>query len=90
MASGVFQYNTLSVRLAAILTAARAESDKDARKKLYIDFQEEMTKDMPYTFLAYVDANYVIKDGIKGITEDTILGHHGVGVFWNIAEWTME
>ncbi|MBQ9180440.1 MAG: ABC transporter substrate-binding protein [Firmicutes bacterium] len=73
-----------------ILTEARAESDKDARKKLYADFQEEMAKDMPYTFLAYVDANYVIKDGIKGITEDTILGHHGVGVFWNIAEWTME
>ena len=21
---------------------------------------------------------------------DTVLGHHGVGIFWNAAEWTME
>lgn len=70
-----------------ILTKARKIANGSTRTKLYKDFQTEMAKDMPYTFIAYVDANYVIKDGIKGITEKTLLGHHGVGVFWNIAKW---
>ena len=70
-----------------ILTKARKITNGSTRTKLYKDFQTEMAKDMPYTFIAYVDANYVIKDGIKGITEKTLLGHHGVGVFWNIAKW---
>ena len=45
---------------------------------------------MPYTFLAYVDADYAVKKNITGITSDTVLGHHGVGVFWNIADWKIE
>ena len=45
---------------------------------------------MPYTFIAYVDADYAIKKGITGITKNTVLGHHGVGVFWNIAEWEIQ
>ena len=49
-----------------------------------------MTEAMPYTFLAYVDADYAMQANIKGITENTVLGHHGVGVFHNIAEWTIE
>ena len=73
-----------------ILAEARSTSDDKERKELYKQFQEEIAKDLPYTFIAYVDANYVLKDGIKGITKDTILGHHGVGVFWNIADWTIE
>ena len=49
-----------------------------------------MTEAMPYTFIAYVDADYAMKDQVKGITPSTVLGHHGVGVFWNIAEWEIE
>ena len=49
-----------------------------------------MTEAMPYTFIAYVDADYAMKSNIKGITENTVLGHHGAGVFHNIAEWTIE
>lgn len=45
---------------------------------------------MPYTFLAYVDAIYVSTPRLKGIAEDTVLGHHGVGIFWNVAEWELE
>ena len=44
---------------------------------------------LPYTFIAYVDADYAMKANIYGITEDTVLGHHGVGVFWNIAQWSI-
>ena len=72
-----------------LLQKAR-ETDVDAeRKQYYAEFQEELAKDLPYTFLAYVDAIYVSGREIKGITEDTVLGHHGVGIFWNIAQWEL-
>ena len=73
-----------------ILTAARSTSDDAERQELYHKFQEAMTVNMPYSFLAYVDADYVMKSQIRGITPETVLGHHGVGVFWNIAEWSIE
>ncbi len=72
------------------LAAARKESDVDKRKALYADFQQELIDDPAYTFIAYVDANYVANDNIKGITPETILGHHGVGIFYNIEDWTIE
>jgi len=72
------------------LKAARETSDKDKRKALYSDFQKAMAKDPAYTFIAYLDAIYAGTSNIKGVTEDTILGHHGVGIFWNIHEWTIE
>ena len=62
----------------------------DERVKYYKDFQEEMTRDMPYTFLAYIDAIYIATPNLKGITTDTVLGHHGVGIFWNVEEWDLE
>ena len=34
--------------------------------------------------------SYVAKSAIQGIDEETIMGHHGVGIFWNITEWTIE
>ena len=37
--------------------------------------------------ICYIDANYVADSNIKGIDPDTIMGHHGVGIFWNIQEW---
>ena len=73
-----------------ILAEARKTSDDAVRKQLYAQFQEAMTEAMPYTFIAYVDADYAMKAQVKGITEETVLGHHGVGVFWNIAEWSIE
>ena len=51
--------------------------------------QEELAKDPAFAFICYVDANYTAKSFIKGISADTVLGHHGVGIFWNVAEWTM-
>ncbi|SCK04021.1 Oligopeptide-binding protein AppA precursor [uncultured Clostridium sp.] len=73
-----------------ILTKARQTDVFEERLKYYKEFQEEMTKDMPYTFLAYIDAIYVATPNLKGITTDTILGHHGVGIFWNVEEWDLE
>ena len=42
------------------------------------------------SFICYIDANYVADSGIQGISKDTVLGHHGVGIFWNIQDWTIE
>ena len=49
-----------------------------------------MVDDPAYTFFCYVDVNYVSNKDIEGITEDTILGHHGVGIFWNVKDWKLK
>lgn len=72
-----------------LLTQARETDVKEERQELYSQFLHAMTEHMPYTFLAYVDAIYVGDSTISGITEDTVLGHHGVGIFWNVKDWTI-
>lgn len=70
------------------LTQARGSDDPEVRAESYARFQEELAKDPAYAFICYIDANYVADASIRGITADTVMGHHGVGIFWNIAEWT--
>ena len=72
------------------LTLARESEDEETRREYYYKFQEELANDPAYTFFCYVDANYVANKNLKGITEDTVLGHHGVGIFWNVTDWTLE
>lgn len=72
------------------LTEARRTDDKEARRQAYDKFQEELAKDPAFAFICYIDADYVAKAGIKGISPDTVMGHHGVGIFWNITEWTID
>ncbi len=71
------------------LALARQTFDTKEREKNYDLFQEELANDPAYTFFCYIDANYVGVSSIKGISESTVLGHHGVGIFWNVYEWTM-
>lgn len=73
-----------------LLISARETEDTEKRKQDYFEFQEELVKDMPFTFLAYVDAVYVAKKEVTGINADAVLGHHGVGIFQNIEEWTIK
>lgn len=72
------------------LTEARRSDDPAVRAAAYDKFQAELAKDPAYAFICYIDANYVALSGIKGISADTVMGHHGVGIFWNVAEWTIE
>lgn len=72
------------------LTLARQSSDSAVRAEYYAQFQQALAEDPAYAFICYVDANYVARAGIQGIRADTVLGHHGVGIFWNIHEWTIE
>lgn len=72
------------------LTAARQTDDSAQRMEDYKNFQIELANDPAYTFFCYIDANYVCNSALKGINADTILGHHGVGIFWNICDWTYD
>ncbi len=72
------------------LIQARESSDPQVRAQAYDRFQEELARDPAYAFICYIDANYVADASIHGISPDTVMGHHGVGIFWNIADWTME
>lgn len=78
-----------NARVDELLQRAR-ETDVDAdRASYYIEFQTALAGDPPFTFLVYADALYVAKSKIAGITEDTVLGHHGVGIFWNVSKWSV-
>ena len=72
------------------LTQARQTSDENERKEAYAKFQVALAEDPAYTFFCYCDVDYVTNKKIQGITKDTVLGHHGVGIFWNIEDWTIE
>ena len=71
------------------LTLARQSSDNAVRKEYYSKFLHALADDPAYAFICYIDANYVAKSTIHGIDADTVLGHHGVGIFWNIQDWTI-
>jgi peptide/nickel transport system substrate-binding protein len=82
-------FNSYSnARVDDLLTQARGLSDTRERLALYEEFQAELAKDPAYTFIAYIDAIYIAGKGLSGITHDTVLGHHGVGIFRNVWEWS--
>ena len=78
-----------NARVDELLTEARSYLTKEERLPFYLDFQTELANDPAYTFIAYIDALYVARKGLTGITADTVLGHHGVGIFWNVWEWNL-
>ena len=72
------------------LTLARQTDDEAERAEYYKQFQIAMAENPAYTFFCYIDGMFVADSAIKGIATDTVLGHHAVGIFWNITEWTIE
>ena len=72
------------------LTLARQTGDEAQRAEYYKRFQIALAESPAYTFLCYIDAMYAASSGLKGIDGNTVLGHHGVGIFWNVTEWTIE
>lgn len=71
------------------LTLARQTSEEEERMEYYKKFQEALAEHPAYTFFCYVDVNYIANKEIQGISEHTVLGHHGVGIFYNVADWDM-
>lgn len=72
------------------LIEARQTDDPKVRAEAYAAFQKALAEDPAFAFICYIDADYVAISGLQGISPDTTLGHHGVGIFWNITEWTLE
>ncbi len=72
------------------LTLARQSDDPVVRAEAYASFQKALADDPAYAFLCYVDADYVAKDTLRGIDPHTVMGHHGVGIFWNVTQWEMD
>lgn len=69
------------------LIEARKTSDTESRAAAYANFQTELANTPAYTFFCYIDAIYVADKKIDGIDAESVLGHHGVGIFRNICEW---
>lgn len=71
------------------LKLARQTSDDAERAEDYRQFQIALAESPAYTLLCYIDGIFVADNALKGIDAETVLGHHAVGIFWNITEWTM-
>ena len=71
----------------AYLTQARQTDAPAERAAAYAGFQQALAQSPAYTFFCYIDAIYVTSCPLQGINADTVLGHHGVGIFWNICDW---
>ena len=71
------------------LKAARETTDENERMTQYALFQKELAKTPAFTFFCYIDAMYVGAKNISGIDQNMVLGHHGVGIFWNVCDWTI-
>lgn len=72
------------------LTEARQTFDTTERAEAYKNFQIALAAQPAYTYFCYIDAIYIADSSLQGIDTATILGHHGVGIFWNVCEWTLE
>ncbi len=72
-----------------LLTAGRHETDTEKRKALYQEFETVYAKSPGIVLTAYLDGNYVSIAGLSGLDTTRVLGHHAVGVMWNIEEWTL-
>ena len=44
---------------------------------------------MPRHLVAYLQGDYVGVSGLDGLDTTRVLGHHSVGVMWNIEDWTI-
>ena len=71
------------------LKLARQTNDLAQRAEYYKQFQIAMAAAPAYTYFCYIDAMFVADSSIQGIDAETVLGHHGVGIFWNVTEWTI-
>lgn len=72
-----------------LLREGRGTVDPEARKRVYGEFEVAYAKHPGHLFLAYLDGNYVTVAGLHGLDTSRVLGHHAVGVMWNIEDWTL-
>ena len=72
-----------------LLKAGRYTSDDNERKKIYGEFEVAYAEQPGIVLISYLDGNYVSISGLDGLDTTRVLGHHAVGVMWNIENWTL-
>ena len=72
-----------------LLEKARHTADEGERKALYGKFEEVYAENPGIVLVAYLDGNYVSTTALSGLDTQRVLGHHAVGVMWNVEEWTL-
>lgn len=72
-----------------LLTEGRHTADETKRREIYGEFEKAYAGHPGMLPVAYLDGNYVGCSAVDGLDTARILGHHAVGVMWNIEEWTI-
>lgn len=73
-----------------ILTEARHTEGAEKRKALYGQFESAYASAPSGVLIAYLNGNYVGIKGLQGLDTTRLLGHHAVGVMWNIEDWKLQ
>lgn len=73
-----------------LLKEARHTADTAKRVQLYGEFEQVYAQHPNVLLVAYLDGNYVSNKLVKGLDTKRVLGHHAVGVMWNIEDWTID
>jgi peptide/nickel transport system substrate-binding protein len=72
-----------------LLQQGRTTLDEAQRKQVYREFQKELNADPPYLWGVYLHAIYGVSKKFQG-PQQVLLGHHGIGFFWNVEEWSLK
>lgn len=71
------------------LEEGRHAETEEARKEAYGKFEKAYAEAPGILLVAYLQGDYVGISGISGLDTTRVLGHHSVGVMWNIEDWTI-
>lgn len=71
------------------LDEGRHAKDDAGRLAAYSGFEKAYALSPSVLLVVYLDGNYVGIEGLDGLDTTRTLGHHAVGVMWNIEEWTL-
>ncbi len=73
-----------------LLAAGRHEADPGKRKEIYAEFERVYAKEPGVLLAVYLNGDYVGTNALEGLDTTRVLGHHAVGVMWNIEDWTLD
>ena len=79
-----------SPKVDELLREGRATEEPAKRKAAYQAFEVAYAAMPAQLPLVYLHGNYVSVAGLKGLDTTRVLGHHAVGVMWNIEDWTLQ
>ena len=76
-------------RVDQLLSEGRHTKDETKRKQIYQEFEAAYAQQPGVVLVAFLDGCYVGVKGLEGLDTTRVLGHHAVGVMWNIEDWTL-